>query len=148
MTIKVVDLYTDGACEPNPGKGGWGAILMFNGKEKVLSGYEEVSTNNKMELTAVIMGLNALKEPCVVNVYSDSAYVVNAFVNNWIDSWLKNNWITSSGKPVANKELWLELIRLSEFHKLNFIKVKGHSDNVNNQRCDDLAVSEIKRRLK
>lgn len=144
--IKVVDLYTDGACEPNPGKGGWGAILMFNGREKILSGYDEFATNNKMELTAVIKGLEALKEPCVVNIYSDSAYVVNAFIKNWIDSWVRNNWKTSTGNDVANKNLWEELIKFSKTHKLNFIKVKGHSDNVNNQRCDDLAVGEIKKR--
>ena len=119
--IKIVDLYTDGACEPNPGEGGWGAILMYNGAEKILSGYESNSTNNKMELTAVIEGLKALKEPCVVNVYSDSAYVVNAFKNNWIDSWLKNNWVTSAGKAVANKDLWLKLIDLSKYHKLNYL---------------------------
>lgn len=146
--IKIVDLYTDGACEPNPGTGGWGAILIYNGIEKVLSGYDEQTTNNKMELTAVIEGLKKLKEPCVVNVYSDSAYVVNAFLNNWIDSWLKNNWKTSAGKDVANKELWHELINLGKFHKLNFIKVKGHSDNIYNNRCDELAVNEIKRREK
>lgn len=146
--IKVVDLYTDGACEPNPGEGGWGAILMYKGNEKILSGYSENSTNNIMELTAVIKGLEALKEPCVVNVYSDSAYVVNAFTKNWIDSWIKNNWVTASGNKVANTELWAELMKLSKVHKLNFIKVKGHSNNLHNERCDTLAVNEIKKRRK
>lgn len=144
--IKIVDLYTDGACEPNPGKGGWGAILIYKGVEKILSGYEEISTNNKMELTAVIKGLEALKTPCIVNVYSDSAYVVNSFINNWVDTWIKNNWKTSTGKDVANVDLWQKLVSLCKIHKVKFIKVKGHSDNVNNQRCDDLAVAEIKKR--
>lgn len=99
-----------------------------------------------MELTAVIRGLEALKEPCIVNIYSDSAYVVNAFTKNWIDNWIKNNWVTASKNRVANKELWEELIKLSKIHKLNFIKVKGHSNNLNNERCDTLAVNEIKKR--
>lgn len=144
--IKIVELYTDGACEPNPGEGGWASILIYKGIEKVLSGYSKESTNNIMELTAVVKGLEALKEPCVVNIYSDSAYVVNAFTKNWIDSWVKNNWVTSSGQKVANTELWEELIKLSRVHKLNFVKVKGHSNNLYNERCDRLAVNEIKKR--
>lgn len=146
--IKIVELYTDGACEPNPGEGGWACILIYKGIEKVLSGYSQQSTNNIMELTAVVKGLEALKEPCIVNIYSDSAYVVNAFTKNWIDSWIRNNWITSAGQKVANTELWEELMKLSKVHKLNFIKVKGHSNNLNNERCDRIAVNEIKKRRK
>lgn len=144
--IKIVDLYTDGACSPNPGEGGWASILIYKGNEKILSGYSKNTTNNIMELTAVIKGLEALKEPCVVNVYSDSAYVVNAFTKNWIDSWIKNNWITWEGNTVVNKELWEKLLKLSKIHKLNFIKVRGHSNNLNNERCDKIAVNEIKKR--
>ena len=146
--MKEIDLYTDGACEPNPGHGGWACILIYKESKKELSGYSELSTNNIMELRAVIEGLKVLKEPCKVNIYSDSAYVVNAFKNKWIDNWIKNNWKTSSGDNVANKEEWIELIKLLRIHNVNFNKVKGHSNNIYNERCDRLAVNEIKKRRK
>lgn len=139
---KEVILYTDGACSGNPGPGGYGAILMFKGIEKEISGGELNTTNNKMEITAVVKGLEMLKEPCNVTVYSDSAYVVNAIDKGWIYSWKKNNWIKSDKKKVKNIELWEELLRLLSYHNVKFVKVKGHADNVYNNRCDRLAVAE------
>lgn len=127
----------------NPGPGGWGAILMFNDIKKEISGGNENTTNNIMEITAVIEALKLLKKSCVVNIYSDSAYVVNAFTNGWIYNWIKNNWRTSSKEPVKNKELWQELYNFTKIHKITFIKVKGHSDNQFNNRCDELARNEI-----
>lgn len=141
--MKKITLYTDGACSGNPGKGGWGALLMYNGTKKEISGAEMNTTNNKMEITAVIQGLKQLKEPCEVDVYSDSAYVVNAFEQNWIEKWQKNNWKTSNKKEVKNIDLWLELITLTTVHKVKFIKVKGHADNEYNNRCDKLATEAI-----
>ncbi len=140
--MKNIILYTDGACSGNPGMGGWGAILMYNEKEKVLSGNAELTTNNRMELTAVIQGLNALKEACEVDVYSDSAYVVNAFLQDWVGNWVKNGFKTSKGK-VQNLDLWQELLSLCEKHKVHWHKVKGHADNEYNNRCDKLATGEI-----
>ena len=127
----------------NPGPGGWGAILMFNDAKKEISGGNSNTTNNIMEITAVIESLKQLKRPCEVDLYSDSAYVVNAFNNGWIYNWMKNNWKTSGKEPVKNKELWQELYDLCKIHKVNFIKVKGHSDNEFNNRCDELARNEI-----
>ena len=127
----------------NPGPGGWGAILMFNDIKKEISGGQKDTTNNIMEITAVIEALKLLKRECEVEVYSDSAYVVNAFNNGWIYNWIKNNWITSGKEPVKNKELWQELYILTKTHKVTFIKVKGHSDNEFNNRCDELARGEI-----
>ena len=138
-----VIIYTDGACSGNPGPGGWGAILMFNDIKKEISGGAKESTNNIMEITAVIEALKNLKRPCEVQVYSDSAYVVNAFNNGWIYNWMKNNWKTSGKEPVKNKELWQELYNLTKTHKVEFLKVKGHSDNEFNNRCDELARGEI-----
>ena len=129
----------------NPGPGGWGAILMFNDIKKEISGGEKETTNNIMEITAVIEALKLLKRECEVEVYSDSAYVVNAFNNGWIYNWIKNNWQTSGKEPVKNKELWQELYNLIKLHKVEFIKVKGHSDNDFNNRCDFLARGEIKK---
>lgn len=140
--MKNIVLYTDGACSGNPGMGGWGAILMYNGKEKVLSGSEIETTNNRMELTAVIKGLQALKEACMVDVYSDSAYVVNAFLQNWVGNWQKNGFKTSKGK-VQNLDLWQTLLALCEKHTVLWHKVKGHADNEYNNRCDKLATGEI-----
>ncbi len=140
---KRVTLYTDGACSGNPGAGGWGAILIYNGIERELSGGEAYTTNNRMELMAVIMGLKALKYPCAVEVYSDSAYTVNAFVNGWILSWKENGWKKSDNKAVLNTDLWQELIKLSEMHEVTFKKVKGHADNEYNNRCDALARGAI-----
>ena len=139
--MKSVILYTDGACSGNPGLGGWGCILMYNGKEKVLSGGESMTTNNKMELTAVIKGLEALKEKCHVDIYSDSAYVVNSFVQSWIESWKLNNWRTADKKPVKNLELWQQLDALCQTHEVTWHKVTGHADNKYNNICDRLAVA-------
>ena len=136
-------LYTDGACSGNPGPGGWGAVLIFNGIEKELSGANPNTTNNVMEITAVIEGLKALKRPCNVNIYSDSAYVVNCFEKDWINNWIKNNWVNSKKEPVKNKELWLELLDLTKIHKVTFNKVKGHSNVKYNNRCDELARNAI-----
>ena len=143
----------------NPGPGGWGAILMFNDVKKEvkslettgddvkkeISGSNSNTTNNIMEITAVLEALKLLKKPCEVDLYSDSAYVVNCFNNGWIYNWIKNNWKTASKEPVKNKELWQELYNLTKVHKVKFIKVKGHSDNELNNRCDELARGEISR---
>lgn len=142
--MKKVIIYTDGACSGNPGPGGWGSILMFGDIKKEISGAKKDTTNNIMEITAVIEALKCLKEECEVDVYSDSAYVVNAFNQGWIANWIKNNWRNASKEPVKNKELWQELIALTEKHKVTFIKVKGHSDNEFNNRCDELATGAIK----
>lgn len=137
-----VTIYTDGACSGNPGPGGWGAILMASGKSREISGGEAHTTNNRMELTAVIKSLALLTRPCEVEVYSDSAYVVNAFNQNWIEGWQKKGWVNSAKDPVANKDLWEELLALCKIHKVSFVKVKGHADNEFNNRCDELAVME------
>lgn len=142
--MKDVTIYTDGACSGNPGPGGWGAILMYNENKKEISGANKQTTNNIMEITAVLEALKLLKEECNVKVYSDSAYVVNAFNQGWIYNWKKNNWKTSGKTPVKNKELWEELYKFTQMHKIEFIKVKGHSDNEFNNRCDFLATSAIK----
>ena len=143
--MEKVVIYTDGACSGNPGPGGWGAILMYKGVKKEISGGSKQTTNNIMELTAVIEGLKMLKFPCEVDLYSDSAYVVNAFEQKWIFGWIKKSWKTASGDPVKNKELWEELYGLTKIHTVNFIKVKGHSDNEYNNRCDELARGEIEK---
>lgn len=143
--LKRVKVYTDGACSGNPGKGGWGVILMHGDTEKELSGFEAHTTNNRMELTAAIEGLKALKYPCDVELYSDSSYLVNAFANNWIDGWKLNGWRNSSKEEVKNRDLWEELTGLAGVHKVRWIKVKGHSDNEYNNRCDKLATGEIKK---
>ncbi len=142
--MEKVIIYTDGACSGNPGPGGWGSILMYKGNRKEISGGKKDTTNNIMELTAVIEGLKMLKYPCEVEVYSDSAYVVNGFNQGWIYNWVKNNWKTSGKEPVKNKEIWQELYELTKIHKVKFIKVKGHSDNEFNNRCDELARNAIK----
>jgi ribonuclease HI len=144
--MKKVEIYTDGACSGNPGAGGWGAILIYNGVKKEISGYSPDTTNNIMELTAAIEALKLLKEDCEVNLYSDSAYLVNAFEQNWLAGWQKNNWKNSSKNEVKNIDLWKELLLLSNKHKINWIKVKGHSDNQLNNRCDEMATGEIKKK--
>ena len=144
--MKKVDLYTDGACSGNPGKGGYGGILMYNGVSKEYSGYEEMTTNNRMELTAVIVGLKMLKEPVELNIYSDSAYVVNAFLNDWVTNWIANGWRTANKKAVLNDDLWKELLDLIAGHQVTWHKVKGHADNEYNNRCDKIAVEEYKKR--
>ena len=141
--MEEVTIYTDGACSGNPGPGGWGAILMYKGNKKEISGAKKGTTNNVMELTAVIEALKLLKYPCKVKLYSDSAYVVNAFLQHWIVNWQKNNWKTSDKNDVKNKELWQELVELTNMHDVIFIKVKGHSDNEYNNRCDELARKAI-----
>ena len=143
--MKELKIYTDGACSGNPGKGGYCAILIYNGKEKIVSGSELDTTNNKMELLAVIKGLQALKEPCSVELFSDSQYVTDAFNKGWITAWQKNDWKTSSKKQVKNRDLWEELLRLLSIHLVRFVKVKGHADNEYNNRCDQIAVSEYKK---
>ena len=142
--MEKVIIYTDGACSGNPGPGGWGTILMYKANKKEISGGSKNTTNNVMELTAVIEGLKLLKYPCEVDLYSDSAYVVNCFEQGWIYNWVKNNWKTSGKEPVKNQELWKELYDLTKIHKVNFHKVKGHSDNQYNNRCDKLARNAIK----
>lgn len=141
---KKVDIYTDGACSGNPGVGGWGAVLFYRGVRKEMSGAEGQTTNNRMELTAMIRALSALKEDCEVTLYSDSAYCVDAFNKGWIASWKANGWRTADKSEVKNPDLWQELLALAERHKVTFVKVKGHSDNEHNNRCDTLARAAIK----
>lgn len=144
--MKKVTIYTDGACSGNPGPGGWGALLMYKDAKLELSGFEAHTTNNRMELTAPIEALSRLKEPCEVDVYSDSSYLVNAFVRNWLSNWQRNNWLKSDKQPVENRDLWEELLRLASIHRISWHKVKGHASNPLNNRCDELATVEIKRR--
>ena len=146
--MKEVLLYTDGACSYNPGPGGWAYILMCEGKTVKDSGFFENTTNNRMEILAVIEGLKRLKYKCSVTVFTDSAYVFNAFTQNWINSWQTNNWKNSSKKEVLNKDLWQELIELTLKHEVKFEKVKGHSDNIYNNECDKMATNEIKEHVK
>lgn len=141
--MKSLDLYTDGACSGNPGKGGFGAILLYRGHEKRISGFCEQTTNNRMEIFAVIAGLRELKEGCDVTIYSDSAYVVNAFENGWLEQWAKHKWKTSSGDDVKNQDLWRLLLLELGRHRYRFVKVKGHADNEYNNACDKLATDEI-----
>ena len=140
--MKHVDIYTDGACSGNPGKGGWGAVLVYGKFEREMSGGEKETTNNRMELTAVIESLKALKEPCEVTLTTDSKYVCDAINQGWLDSWRKNGWRKADKKPVLNVDLWEELIPLIEKHKVNFVWVKGHAGHAYNERCDTLAVNE------
>lgn len=141
--MKKVELYTDGACSYNPGPGGWGVVLIYRSVVKEFSGSEELTTNNKMELKAIIEGLKKLNQSCNVTVYTDSAYVYNAFELGWINNWLNNNWRTSSKKPVLNQDLWIELLEVMKPHKVSWVKVKGHSDNFYNNRCDELATKAV-----
>ena len=138
-----VTIYTDGACSGIPGPGGWGAVLIYGENKKEISGGNKNTTNNIMEITAVIEALKCLKNECKATVYSDSAYVVNCFNQGWIYNWKKNNWKTSTKGSVKNKELWEELYTLVKKYNVEFVKVKGHSDNELNNRCDELARSEI-----
>ena len=140
--MKTVTIYTDGACSGNPGPGGWGALLCYNGVEKELSGGAKQTTNNRMELTGVISALQALKEPCIVELYSDSKYVIDALEQGWAVSWRKRGWIKSDKKPALNSDLWEILLKLTEKHQLHYHWVKGHADNEYNNRCDALAVAQ------
>jgi len=142
--LKQVIIYTDGACSGNPGPGGWGAILIYKDKKLELSGYEAHTTNNRMELLAPIEALSRLKEPCAVDVYSDSAYLVNAFRQRGLEDWQRNGWRKSDKKPVENQDRWQELLKYVEIHAITWHKVKGHADNPLNNRCDELATGEIK----
>lgn len=140
---KQVTVYTDGACSGNPGPGGWGAILMYHGREKELSGFDPATTNNRMEVTAAIRALSALTEPCDVTLYSDSTYLVKAFNDRWLSGWVRRNWKTSSGTPVENRDLWETMLALTERHKVKFVWVKGHASNPGNNRCDEMARGQI-----
>jgi len=143
--VKTVSLYTDGACSGNPGPGGWGVILEYMGHEKELSGGEKNTTNNRMELTAVIRGLEHLKEPCIVELYSDSKYVIDGLQKGWAEGWKKRGWVKSDKKPALNPELWDRLLELVHIHDVRYHWVKGHADNPKNNRCDELAVSQWKK---
>ena len=143
--MKLVTIYTDGACSGNPGPGGWGAILEYMGHEKELSGGEKNTTNNRMELTAVIRALQALKEPCTVELYSDSKYVIDALEKGWAIGWRKRGWIKSDKKPALTPDLWDTLLTLVEKHDVRYHWVKGHASNPKNNRCDELAVNEWKK---
>lgn len=145
--MKQVILYTDGACSGNPGAGGWCAILEYSGREKELSGFEKETTNNRMELTAAIKGLEALKEPCEVKLHSDSSYLVDAFEKGWLEKWKHNGWMRDRKSQVKNIDLWQRLDELSAIHKIIWVKVKGHSDDEMNKRCDKIAVETIKNNM-
>ncbi|MGI6285222.1 Ribonuclease H [Moorella humiferrea] len=145
--MKEVIIYTDGACSGNPGPGGWGAVLIYGDKRKEICGAEARTTNQRMELTAAIAALKALKEPCRVRLYSDSAYLVNAFRQGWLERWQKNGWLTAKKEPVENRDLWQELLKQTSRHQVEWLKVKGHGDNTENNRCDELARAAIKRLL-
>ena len=143
--MKTVILYTDGACSGNPGPGGWGAILEYQGYEKEFSGGKENTTNNRMELTAVIEGLSKLKEPCIVELYSDSKYVIDGLEKGWAEGWKKRGWIKSDKKPALNPDLWDRLLTLTHIHQMRYHWVKGHAENPKNNRCDEMAVAQWKR---
>ncbi len=140
--MKTVTIYTDGACSGNPGPGGWGAILMYGQHKKELSGGEGHTTNNRMELTGVITALEALKEPCVVELYSDSKYVIDALEKGWARGWQARGWVKADKKPALNPDLWQRLLELCDYHKVNLHWVKGHAENPYNNRCDELAVAQ------
>ena len=142
--MKKVTIYTDGACSGNPGPGGWAAVLRYKETEREISGAETMTTNNRMELMAAIRALKLLKEPCAVALHTDSAYLHRAFEEKWIERWVVKDWKTASKKPVENRDLWEELIKLTQTHEVSFIKVKGHSDDEYNNRCDKLAREAIK----
>ncbi len=144
--MKEVEIYTDGACSGNPGPGGWGAVLSYRGVEKEISGYAPDTTNQRMELAAALEALTLLKESCQVRLFSDSAYLIRAFTEHWLEKWDKTGWINSKKEPVANEDLWRALWRENQRHQIEWIKVKGHSDNEKNNRCDALARAEIKAR--
>lgn len=145
--MKTVKIYTDGACSGNPGPGGWGVVLIYGSTEKELAGGVPYTTNQRMELTAALEGLRTLKEPCQVELSSDSAYLINAFRQGWLQKWQRNGWINASKNPVENQDLWRDLLTVSAKHRVNWIKVKGHADNLYNNRCDELARQAIKRLL-
>ncbi len=139
--MKQLEIYTDGACSGNPGPGGWGSILRYDGKEKELSGGEPHTTNNRMELMAIIRALEALKEPCQVTLYSDSRYAVDGITKGWAKGWRAKNWVKSDKTPAKNPDLWEMLLQLCDKHNVTFVWVKGHESNAYNNRCDELAVA-------
>ena len=139
--MKKVDIYTDGACRGNPGKGGWGAVLVYGDKEKELSGGVKVPTNNRMELTAAIEALSALKEPCKVTMTSDSQYLINGITKGWALSWRAKGWKKADKSPALNPDLWQKLLDLLEIHEVEFVWVKGHAGHPYNERCDELATA-------
>ncbi|MBE6606518.1 MAG: ribonuclease HI [Ruminococcaceae bacterium] len=139
--MKHVDIYTDGACKNNPGPGGYGAILVYNGREKEISGSEKHTTNNRMELLAAISGLNLLKEPCEVTLYSDSKYLIDSVEKGWVYSWREKGWRKADKSPALNPDLWTALLNLLDYHTVSFVWVKGHDGHEYNERCDRLAVS-------
>ncbi|MBP2017077.1 ribonuclease HI [Symbiobacterium terraclitae] len=141
--MREVVIYTDGACSGNPGPGGWGAVLLAGEHRKELSGFHPHTTNNRMEIQAAISALRALKYPCRVKLYSDSAYLINAFRQNWLENWQRNGWVNSRKEPVENQDLWRELLEAARPHEVEWIKVKGHADNAENNRCDELARAAI-----
>ncbi len=141
---KYVEIFTDGACSGNPGPGGWGAILRYGGKEKELCGGERETTNNRMELTAAIMGLRALREPCMVRLVTDSKYVADGITKGWAESWRNNNWRKADKKPALNTDLWAQLLDLLAVHEVRIEWVKGHAGHRENERCDELAVNFYK----
>lgn len=145
--MKTVTIYTDGACSGNPGPGGWGAILRYGETEKELSGGEDMTTNNRMELMGVIAALSALKESCIVELYSDSKYVIDALSKGWVYGWRKKGWRKSDNKPALNVDLWEQLLPLIAEHELHYHWVKGHAENLYNERCDALAVMESRKFL-
>ena len=148
--MKHIEIYTDGACSGNPGPGGWGAILRFRTAQKVyekeLSGGEANTTNNRMEMTALLEALRQLKEPCAIDLYSDSKYVIDALEKGWAWGWKKRGWVKSDKKPALNSDLWEILLTLTQKHDVHYHWVKGHAENPKNNRCDELAVSEWKKR--
>lgn len=141
--LKQVQIFTDGACSGNPGAGGWGAVLRFGAHEKELSGGETLTTNNRMELTGVIMALSALKERCMVTVTTDSKYVVDSIEKGWVYGWQKKNWMRTPSEPAKNADLWKQLLLLLQQHEVKFNWVKGHAGHPENERCDTLAVEAI-----
>ena len=140
--MKTVNIYTDGACRGNPGAGGWGAILEYNGRRREMSGGEPETTNNRMELSAVIEAFSALKEPCEINLYSDSKYVIDGLSKGWAKSWKEKGWKKADKSPALNPELWDKLLSLCEIHKINYHWIKGHDGHPENERCDTLATTE------
>lgn len=145
MSKPEITVYTDGACSGNPGPGGWGAVMLWNGRRKELSGGNPHTTNNQMEMQAVIEALKALKKPCRVYIHSDSALIINAMTKGWIQNWQKRGWRKANKKPVENKELWQQMLEAMKPHEVTWVKVKGHSGDELNDRADELAVAESKK---
>lgn len=141
--MKNIEIYTDGACKGNPGPGGYGAVLMYKGARREISGAYALTTNNRMEVLAAIKALQLLKEPCGVNLYSDSRYLVDAIEKGWVKKWCTNNWMRNKKERAVNVDLWVQLLELLQMHRVKFIWVKGHADNAENERCDQLATQSI-----